>query len=176
RSANLCQWITRPNCPAGILQFHRLFSLYLSINLGDKSTPETSSIIGRAESCPAHHDHEGVHYSRSSTHMGNSLILYVEPVSGKTYVGSIEEIVVGNHKAVFNVRHQAPLPPGKNDPFKTFPHFPAETYLSKMSDEVDTVDLASIIGHCACFVFSDERAVILNLSRVCSSLSCPKYR
>ncbi|KAJ7106723.1 hypothetical protein C8R44DRAFT_638040 [Mycena epipterygia] len=169
RGANLRRWITRPNCPAVLLEFHRLFSLYLGINLGDVQAPEKSS-MKTAESRPAHYDHDGAHYSKSTTHLGNSLVTYVEPVSGKTHVGSIEEIVVGTQRVEFKVRRQAPLPPGKNDPFKNFPHFPATTYSSKMSDHVDSIAPESVIGHCARYEFSDERAVLLNLSRVCSSL------
>ncbi|KAF7342082.1 hypothetical protein MVEN_01795500 [Mycena venus] len=165
RGANLRRWITRPNCPAVLVEFHRLFSLYLGINLGDIDAPVTSN-IKTGEYRPAHYDHDGVHYSKSTTHLGNSLVLYVEPVSGKTYAGSIEEIVVGKQKAEFKVRRQAPLPPGKNDPFKKFPHFPAQTYSSKMSNNVDTIEPGSIIGHCARYEFSDERAVLLNLSRL----------
>jgi hypothetical protein len=36
-----------------------------------------------------------------------------------------------------------------------------------MSTEVDMVDPDSVTGHYARFKFSDERAVVLNLSRVC---------
>ncbi|KAJ7089606.1 hypothetical protein C8R44DRAFT_613175 [Mycena epipterygia] len=169
RGANLRRWITRPDCPTVLREFHRLFSLYLGMNLGDKPEPEKFS-VKTAETRPAHYDHEGAHYSRSSTHLGNSLVLYVEAVSGKTYAGSVEEIVVGKEKVEFKVRRQAPLPPGKNDPFKIFPHFPAQTYSSKMSDRVDTIAPGSVIGHVARYEFSDERAVVLNLSRVCSPL------
>ncbi|KAF7351845.1 Glycoside hydrolase family 92 protein [Mycena venus] len=102
RGANLRRWITRPNCPAVLVEFHRLFSLYLGINLGDIDAPVTSN-IKTGEYRPAHYDHDGVHYSKSTTHLGNSLVLYVEPVSGKTYAGSIEEIVVGKQKAEFKL-------------------------------------------------------------------------
>ncbi|KAF7364612.1 hypothetical protein MVEN_00330400 [Mycena venus] len=169
RGANLRRWINRPDCLAVLLKFHRLFSLYLGVNLGDRSAPGNSS-IKRAESRPAHYEHDGVNYSKSTTHLGNSLVMYVEPGTGKTRAGSIEEIIVGKQKTEFKVRRQAPLPPGKNDPFKIFPHFPAETYSSKMSADVDTIEPDSIISHYARYNFSDERAVVLNLSRVISSL------
>ncbi|KAF7328142.1 Glycoside hydrolase family 92 protein [Mycena venus] len=100
--ANLRRWITRPNCPAVLVEFHHLFSLYLGINLGDIDAPVTSN-IKTGEYRPTHYDHDGVHYSKSTTHLGNSLVLYVEPVSGKTYAGSIEEIVVGKQKAEFKI-------------------------------------------------------------------------
>jgi hypothetical protein len=47
-----------------------------------------------------------------------------------------------------------------------FPHFPATTYSSKMLDIRDTVSPMRIVGHCARFKFSDERAVLVSLSRV----------
>ncbi|KAJ7163656.1 hypothetical protein C8R46DRAFT_902178 [Mycena filopes] len=169
RGANLRCWINRPSCPAVLVEFYRLFNLTLGINLGDGSQPGTSSVKA-ADSSPAYFQYDGVHYSRASTHLGNSLIMYVED-SGKTHAGSIEEISVDKkQQVVFHVRRQAPLPPGKNDPFKRFPHFPATTYSSLMSVDVDLIHPRSIIGHCARYNFSDERAVVLNLSRVCASL------
>ncbi|KAJ7493938.1 hypothetical protein FB451DRAFT_1388071 [Mycena latifolia] len=106
RGANLRRWISRPDCPAVLLEFHRLFSRYLGINLGDKSPPQKPS-INTAESRPAHYEHDGVHYSKSTTHLGNSLVIYLDPLTGKTYAGSIEAIVVGKQKAEFKVRRQA---------------------------------------------------------------------
>ncbi|KAF7371499.1 hypothetical protein MVEN_00004500 [Mycena venus] len=81
RGANLRRWINRPDCPAVLLEFHQLFSLYLGVNLGEGSTPGNSS-IKRAESRPAHYEHDGVNYSKSTTHLGNSLVMYVEPGTG----------------------------------------------------------------------------------------------
>jgi hypothetical protein len=82
--------------------------------------------------------------------------MYVDLASGKMHAGSIEEIVVGKQQVQFQVQCQAPLPAGKNNPFKPFPHFPVKMYLSKMSTEVDMVDPDSVTGHYVCFKFSDE--------------------
>jgi 16S rRNA A1518/A1519 N6-dimethyltransferase RsmA/KsgA/DIM1 with predicted DNA glycosylase/AP lyase activity len=36
-----------------------------------------------------------------TTHVGNSLVMYVDPASGKTHTGNIEEIVVGKQQVQF---------------------------------------------------------------------------
>ncbi|KAJ7231180.1 hypothetical protein B0H12DRAFT_1077250 [Mycena haematopus] len=95
----------------------------------------------------AHYDYGGSHYSRASTHVGNSLIMYTK--SGKTVAGSVEEIHIRESGPEFVVRRQAPLPAGTNDPFKAFPDIPATIYSSKMSDQVDTIHPKAIIGHYA---------------------------
>ena len=105
-------------------------------------------------------------YSRASTQVGNSLILYIEQGSGKVIAGSIEQISAHESDLEFRVRRQAPLPAGKNDPFKRFPDFPAKTYSSAMSTQVDIIHPKSIIGHYARFKFSDERTVVVDLSKV----------
>ncbi|KAJ7016118.1 hypothetical protein C8F04DRAFT_1349919, partial [Mycena alexandri] len=164
RAANLRRWINRPNCPAVLREFYRLFTRILGINLGDR-TEAGKTDMKAADSRPANYQYDGVHYSRSSTHLGNSLVIHVGS-TGKTYAGSIEEIVVDKQQqVVFKVRWQAPLPKGKNDPFRRFTYFPATTYSSKMSDEVDVIHPSSIVGHYARFEFSEEQAVVLNLSR-----------
>ncbi|KAJ7776952.1 hypothetical protein DFH07DRAFT_951571 [Mycena maculata] len=166
RSANLRRWINRPGCPAALREFYRLFTLHLGLNLGDRNPP-VKSRTKSVEHRPAHYQYDGVNYSRAQTHLGNSLILYLDD-SGKTWAGSIEEIIVnanGKDEVRFNVRHQAPLPKGKNDPFRAFPHFLAATYSSKMSDTVVSIDPNSIVSHYARYNFSEDRAVILNLSR-----------
>ncbi|KAJ7738564.1 hypothetical protein B0H16DRAFT_91149 [Mycena metata] len=125
RGANLRRWINRPNCPAALLEFYRLFTVVLGIKLGDK--PEAGRTDTKtADSSPANYHYDGVQYSRSGKHLGNSLVIYLQS-SGKIDAGSIEEIVVDKQQeGVFKVRRQAPLPEGKNDPFMRFPHFPAK--------------------------------------------------
>ncbi|KAJ6626533.1 hypothetical protein B0H10DRAFT_2211135 [Mycena sp. CBHHK59/15] len=177
RSANLHRWINRPGCPAALRDFYRLFTLHLGINLGDRNPP-VKSRTKTVEHRPAHYQYKRVNYSRATTHLGNSLILYLA-ASGRTWAGSIKEIIVnasGKGEVRFNVQHQAPLPKGKKDPFKAFPHFPAATYSSKMSDTVISIDPNFIISHCARYNFSKDRAVILNLSRSLVGLVPPPPR
>ncbi|KAJ6532605.1 hypothetical protein B0H19DRAFT_1081640 [Mycena capillaripes] len=111
------------------------------------------------------HSEDEMHFSKAETHMGNSLVSYLH--EGKTWFRSIEKIKVTPQGSVsFAIRHQEPLPPGKNDPFQEFPHFPARTYLSKMAETLADMPPSKVLGHYACFNFSGGRAVVLDLRRL----------
>ncbi|KAJ6626394.1 hypothetical protein B0H10DRAFT_1655393, partial [Mycena sp. CBHHK59/15] len=115
----------------------------------------------------AHYTHKGVNFSCASTHLGNSLLLYYPSNEATAPIaGSIQKIVMHGEKVLFSIQRQAPLPLGKSDPFLRYPHFPAKTYSSKMEDVIDAISPSSVLSHCARFKFSDDHAVILNLSRV----------
>ncbi|KAJ7675580.1 hypothetical protein DFH06DRAFT_977215 [Mycena polygramma] len=168
RGANLRRWLSREDCPAVIREFKRVFDRAFTTQ-----TPAdgTDTVPGRDRE-KAHFAYNGVNFSRASTHLGNSLVLF-RP-SGETTVvaGSIEKIEVVNGTPWFTIRRQEPLPSGAFDPFTPFPYFPATTYSSKMSTaQPDQVHPNSVLSHCARFEFSKNRAVILNLSRVCFSSS-----
>ncbi|KAF8192305.1 hypothetical protein K438DRAFT_1590360 [Mycena galopus ATCC 62051] len=167
RGANLRRWLKRPECPKVLQEFHRLFNLYHGSKLenpdirpGMETKPRKT---GLKDGEQAYYDFAGMHFSKAETHMGNSLVSYLDDV--RTSFGSIEKIKVTPQ---VSIRHQAPLPPGKNDPFLHFPHFPARTYSSKMVDTLVDVDPIKVLGHYARFNFSGGRAVILDLRRVCS--------
>ncbi|KAJ7073709.1 hypothetical protein C8F01DRAFT_970743, partial [Mycena amicta] len=162
RGANLRRWLTRIDCPPFIREFARIFEFSLGTNLGQKLTPETG-ILRSAEH--AHFTYAGTSYSRTSTHPGNAIIKYCISTSNEPLVGSIQKITVGLDTVSFTVERQDLLPRGKNDPFAPFPHIPATTYSSKLSGITDEIHPSAILGHCARFDFSDERAVFLFLSR-----------
>ncbi|KAJ7075966.1 hypothetical protein B0H15DRAFT_738799, partial [Mycena belliarum] len=162
RGAHLRRWLNREDCPEVIRQFKRIFDLAFTRR---NFRAEDDSVPGQDRE-KAHFIFKGVNYSRAKTHLGNSLVIYYPPGSTESVPGSIEKILVENNTATFLIRHQAPLPVGSVDPFKPFVHFPAKTYSSKMlSGELDKVNPSSVLSHCARFEFSNDRAVILNLSR-----------
>lgn len=166
RSANLRRWLNRSDCPQVIRQFKRLFDLAFTAQDFREETPPKN------DGQHAHYNFKGVNYSRASTHLGNSLVLFYPPHSTQATAGSITKITGAGVSARFFIRRQAPLPANKKDPFKPFPHFPAKTYSSKMVDgPLDEIHPDRVLSHCARFEFSDERAVILNLSRVILSSS-----
>lgn len=174
RGANLRRWLKRPNCPKVLQEFYRLFNLYHGSKLdnpdarpGIETKPRKK---GLQDGEQAYYDFAGMHFSKAETHMGNSLVSYLD--EGKTWFGSIEKIKVTPQGSVsFAIRHQERLSPGKNDPFQDFPHFPARTYSSKMAESLVDVAPSKVLGHYARFVFSGDRAVVLDLRRVCASLS-----
>jgi hypothetical protein len=167
RAANLRRWLTRKDCPEVIRQFKRLFDLAFS----RQTMRELNDAVSGDDREKAHLSFNGVNFSRASTHLGNSLIIFRPNGENVAVAGSIEKIQVINNNVTFVVRRQGPLPSNKSDPFKPFPHFPATTYSSKMSNAApDVIHPKRVISHCARFEFSGQRAVILNLSRVIFSL------
>lgn len=163
RGANLRRYLNRSDCPEVIKQFKILFELTFS----PRNDRSVESPLAENMKDRANYTHQGVNYSRYSTHSGNSLILYYpSPNATCPVAGSIQRIQTTGDKTIFHVQRQAPLPPGKLDPFLPYPHFPAKTYSSLMEDVVDKVEPFSVLSHCARYNFSDDRAVILNLSRV----------
>lgn len=163
RGANLRRWLARKDCPEVIRQFKRVFDLAFT----PRTVREQNDTVAGNDREKAHFFFNGVNFSRASTHLGNSLVIYYPPGASTAVAGRIEKIEVVNNKATFVIRRQKPLPANQSDPFKAFPHFPATTYSSKMSDAApDKVQPSSVISHCARFEFSNDRAVILNLSRV----------
>ncbi|KAJ7749123.1 hypothetical protein B0H16DRAFT_1725162 [Mycena metata] len=125
---NLRRWINQANCPPLLREFHRIFTKYFGSNLGGAGPQNSDKNVSLGPH--AHCDYGGVHYSRASTHIGNSLISYTTG-AGKVVAGSIESIEILETGPQFLVRRQAPLPAGKNDPFKPFPDLRAKTYSSK---------------------------------------------
>ena len=183
RGVNLRRWLKSPNCPKVLQEFNSLFNLYHASKLDNldirpeiETTPRKK---GLQEGEQAYYDFAEMHFSRAETHVGNSLVSYLD--DGKIWFGSIEKIKVTPQGSVsFAIRHQDPLPPGKNDPFREFIHFPACTYSSKMAETLVDVAPSNVLGHYARFNFSDERAVVLDLRRVCATffrfyllLTCP---
>ncbi|KAF9017480.1 hypothetical protein BDZ89DRAFT_961082 [Hymenopellis radicata] len=115
----------------------------------------------------ANYTYCGTIFSRASTHLGNSLVQYRVDGLPEPVAGSIERIRTDGDRVVFDIRRQAQLPHGQNDPFKPYPWFPATTYSSHLQNVVDRVSPNQVIGHVARFVFSESRCVILDITRVC---------
>lgn len=168
RGANLRRWLRRPDCPEVIRQFKALFDKALCTDKVKQDSSDDDAAVWRLPEV-AHFTHKGVTYSRASTHLGNSLISYYPcSVSSKPVIGSIQKISSSGKSVYFTVRRQAPLPANKHDPFLRYPAFPASVYSSHMSnDAVDTITVSLVLSHVARFEFSNDRAVIINLSRVC---------
>ncbi|KAJ7501257.1 hypothetical protein B0H11DRAFT_2225072 [Mycena galericulata] len=169
RAANLRRWLKRPNCPKVLRQFHHLFSLHhgsrlenLDARPGIETEPRKKGLKSGEQ---AYYDFAGMHFSKAETHVGNSLVSYLD-AAGKIWFGSIEKIKVTPQGSVsFAIRHQERLPDGKKDPFKEFAHFPARTYSSKMAETLVDVSPSQVLGHYARFKFSGGRAVVLDLRR-----------
>lgn len=168
RGANLRRWLNRSDCPGIIRKFKDLFDKAFS---HDNPRSCDAPISRRADI--AYYAHNGVMFSRCTTHMGNSLVLYYPSDSSSVPIaGSIQKIDASGDQVHFFIQRQAPLPLGRYDPFCRYTSFPATLYSSKMDDvHLDEVPLESIVSHVARFTYSADCAVILNLSRVSLSTS-----
>jgi hypothetical protein len=162
RSANLRRWINRKDCPELLRQFHRLYSMFVANRQASRKDPE-SKTSERGER--AHYDYEGLHFSRASTHQGNSQVSFLND-NLETVFGSIEKIeATEGDKVHFVIRPQLPLSPTVADHFEPFPHVHGRTYSSKMSDTTVIVDPSRVVGHYANFIHGDVAAIV-DLSRV----------
>ncbi|KAG6862936.1 hypothetical protein C0991_009378, partial [Blastosporella zonata] len=159
KGANIRWWLRRDDCPEPMRQFKVFFDKAFSREL---PMDDLRQRVGEV----AHILHDGAHYSRSTTHLGNSLISYYPSQSARAPVaGSIQKITVNESSAWLTVKRHAPLLPDAYDPFVRYPSFPARVYSSKMLDREDHIPITSVVSHVARYNFSEERAVILTLSR-----------
>ncbi|KAF8588137.1 hypothetical protein K439DRAFT_1645631 [Ramaria rubella] len=102
--------------------------------------------------------HDNVVYSRASTHLGNSLILFY--AAGKTtsppILGCVQYIVLLEGRITLC---------GIVDPLAPYPHFPAKLYSSQLVEHLEIVQVQWVLGHFARWSISSENVVILNLTR-----------
>jgi len=134
RAGNLKRWLARPDCLALIRACKELFDRAYSMDptqdadaddaaqhMQVRSPDDLRPLIEYPTiSLRARHSHNGISYTRSSTHVGNSLVYYhprgdetLEPVPG-----SIKYIYLPPHGAVtFVVQCQLHVALGTHDPF-----------------------------------------------------------
>ena len=133
--------------------------------------PELRGLVKDREiALPARHQVDSIVFARSSTHLGNSLVLFYP--GGDTCLvpipGSIKYIVSpASGKAPFYVvQRQLAASPNIVDPFSHYPYFKAKMYSSKMGVDLEVVHVDWIVSHYARWEVTQEHAVVLNLSRV----------
>ncbi|KAI9463750.1 hypothetical protein HD554DRAFT_2206411 [Boletus coccyginus] len=121
-----------------------------------KQTPVLEDLFRLTHQCiavlHAHLKREGVIYSRSSMHIGNSLVLFYPKgdYNSSPVPGSIKYIYGSNGILTFTVQRQRPLlHGGQCDPFATYVHFPAKLYSSTVSDDLEIVKLSWVVSHFA---------------------------
>lgn len=112
------------------------------------------------------HRINGIVYTSSNLHVGNSLIEYRRSKSSPVLdVGEIEYILRDSGDLKLIVRPQKPLPPGTDDPFLDFQDFPGRLYSSDLGESV-LIDADQIVSHVARFVEKGStEAVIVSLCR-----------
>ncbi|KAF8583154.1 hypothetical protein K439DRAFT_1349307 [Ramaria rubella] len=180
RGGNLHRWLGGPDCPSAIKECKLLFDKVYGKQ--DDDSPDDQLLTGASQILPdnlrllmkqrkgalyARFKHDNVVYSRASTHLGNSLILFY--AAGKTtspsIPGCVQYIVLLEGRITFVVRRHNPAVSGIVDPFAPYPHFPAKLYSSQLAEQLEIVQVQWVLGHFARWSISSENVVILNLTR-----------
>jgi hypothetical protein len=191
RACNLKRWLTRPDCPEVIRECKTLFDrAFMSLphndsdvldddNSGQMRTPSDLFPLVNQHSVALHSQfwYKGRRYTKSTTHVGNSLIhFYANGSTSSLIPGSIKYIYTSPQGSlVFAVQRQLAITDGTLDPFRHYPNFPVQLYSSKLSNTLEIVKPEWLKAHFARWPISEEHAVVLSLSlvSVLSSQSCP---
>jgi hypothetical protein len=184
KAGRLKQWLGRPDSPAFLRECKALFdkafgersdNLPAASAFGPVPDHLKAVIRGTRIALRATHIMNGVVYSRSLTHIGNSLVVFYPGgnQSSCSVPGSIQYIVFyPNHDVVFVVQRQVAASPRQLDPFADYPHFPARMYSNSLSPKLEIVQPDWVVSHYARWALDNDLAVVLTLSQVCSSPCC----
>lgn len=188
KGAKLCAWLSQPDCPSAVKECKVLldraygahnehvdpFEDNIQPPDGAKRTnvpPDLCKLIGQHTTilC-AHLRHTGITYSRSSTNLGNSQVLFY-PNGNRSLAGVpgiIKYIYEVEGAMMFAVQRRAMFPGNTNkfDAFWAYPHFPAKLYPARIAEELEPVKMSWIIGHYASWLVSPDELVVLSLCRV----------
>lgn len=181
KAAKLKHWLSRPDCPQFLREckvvFDKAFSKPSLTTLDDLDFPDSAYAKPPAGLRPllsdllvavrAHHKFNNAIFSRSSTHQGNSLILFYPngDRSLSPIPASIQYIVCRQSKEViYAVRRQEECQ-ATCDPFQFYPHFPAKVYSPILSPCLEVVHPEWVFSHYARWKLDPNRVIILTLSR-----------
>lgn len=196
QGARLRQWINRPDCPAILKECKGIFDKAFEDGVDEDDNPADSAYISTPTTLRCFVKSHRVAlrarcrinqtmYCRSSTHVGNSLVMFYPKgdMSREPVPGCIEHIIFEpNGEVTFTIRQQLPAPSGFVDPYIEWPHFHARVYDTSLAPQLEGVDPEWIVSHYARWAFDKNHAVVLNLSRVCAftafrnSNSCELFR
>jgi hypothetical protein len=185
RAGNLKRWLASSECPDILRHCKAIFDKAFSQNLQDEGpahddedmkpnsnkhrTPDDLRYLTRSSTVTLHaHHHKGVVFSRSSTHMGNSLIRFY-PNGSRTssaVPGSIIYIYETDGTPItYAVRRQLPAPAFTPDPYESYTGFPAKLYSSALADNLEIVQPEWVEAHYARWRLDSFKVVVYALSR-----------
>jgi hypothetical protein len=175
--ARIKAWLARPSCPPAIREIKALFDKIFIKTLPN----QTDDAGGQSELDPASEPgiatrilharfkYRGVMYSRSSTHLGNSLILYFHDGDKASYPlpAQIEYICTEGSKTLFYVKRHLPRNAEVIDPFEAFMG-DARLFSATLEQTPRLVELDWIMGHFARYPVSQDHVVVVSLCSVSS--------
>ncbi|KDR74589.1 hypothetical protein GALMADRAFT_141601 [Galerina marginata CBS 339.88] len=177
RTARLKHWLSRPalkECKTvfdkalGILSNTDLEEDIASSAFGPVPDALRAIISDRQVALRARHKFDNVFYSRRSTHVGNSQIMFYPRgnLAASPLPGTIEYIIVRHDSSIaYAIRRQLSSAPGTIDPFITYPHFRATIYSPSLSNTLELISPEWVMCHYACWNMDSDQAVVLTLSR-----------
>ncbi|KIK53088.1 hypothetical protein GYMLUDRAFT_110058, partial [Collybiopsis luxurians FD-317 M1] len=168
RTANLCSWLRRRDCPEAIHQLKVLFNkCFVPAN-----APNTcDNFVKQKGPQRAYVKHNGVNLSPCDTHAGNAIIIYRPSASEPPVAGQIQRIENihmpdgKNNDVCLHVRRYNSISKTLYDPFLRYPHLLAKSYSSSLNSKVDVIDLDDVVAHAARYDYSHGQSVLVNLSR-----------
>lgn len=185
RSSNLRRWLHQLGEGSLVNRFRRqVFDRFFSPKCDNYNHVE--DIVGKSKPVPppedlamllndrshlilrAHIRAHGVVYSRSSTHVGNSLIAFAPNGNverNDLNFASIKYIFCRQGKVQLAVQRQI-VAHTENNPFNRYPLFPAHVLSSKEHQSLEIVEVGWILSHYARYKFCDNLAVAVVLSQV----------
>lgn len=107
----------------------------------------------------------GVCFSRRSTHVGNSLVMFYPSGSSTLTPGSIKHIFEDNGQILFAIQRQLPADSNVVDPFQPYPYFPARLYSKELNTDLEILNPGAIGSHFVRWCFSKNHVVVLTLMK-----------
>lgn len=178
QAANLRRWLSRPDRPSTVQALKICYDKLLGFredrvdpNRSDAlidTPPDLRRLTGVARLfLQARVTHLGIVYSRSSTHHGNSTIMfYSNGNTSSRASGTIKYIYQSGGGVRLALQRYLPAPPSVDNPFNEFPDFDASIYSTRVSEDLEEVRLNWVIGQCASWSFAPDLIVLVLLSRV----------
>lgn len=192
RAGKLRRWLSRPDCPEAVKECKALFdksypqnvdtngigdvddemaTYVLEVQKKPQTTPADLLLLTGSQRVVLHARFKslGVVYTRSSTHLGNSLICFypLGDISSPPIPGSIKYIFSSGDEIIFAVQRQLPCVVGDLvvDPYAPYPNFGAKLYQSRLGDLLEKVKVDWISCHFARWNMTPKYAVVLPLSK-----------
>jgi len=179
RIGALRRWFSRPDVASGLKKCYTVFNRFygnsaaymqaMNVEADDDDDADDDEVIATLSNKDdiARVRHEGVVYSRSRTHHGNSQILFY-PNGDRRHPplpALIDKISRSEGEITLTVRCYRERH-SQIDPFERFQHFDAKLYSSQVANSTLEVKLPWIKCHFAAYEWTKKDTAILSLSRV----------
>lgn len=187
RTSNLHRWMSNPQSHPVVQEIYQLFqrtytdeanrhAMIISVDGDPALEHDGQEYPFKPNTFPANLTVNGCTYSRSTTHLGNSVVMFFpEGVQTRSAIpASISEIECrGLGQVLLLVRPFKSAILHTSDPFSAWPHFRASTW-SRRLDQPIAIPFDWIVGQGIVFDLNADNCVVIAISRVCPDLVSPR--